>query len=155
MVFGLGLFMALAAINNVTTLGDSKFSANSAVTFAIGMKETGQHPNVMWRAIESPIIIWLGVIGIILTEAAAGLICLWGSFKMWCSRSASAEGFNASKKRAIQGLTVMAVFFLLAFQVVAGEWFLIWQTPAPTINAAFINFSLAMLVMLWVNTADS
>lgn len=154
MVLALGLFMALAAINNVLTLGDSQFSANSAVAFAIGMQETGQHPNIMWRAIDSPVVVWMGVIGILITEAVAGFLGLWGALNMWKARNASAEEFHASKARGLQGLTVMAVFYLLGFQAVVGEWFMIWQTGAPTLDAAFINLAMALLVMLWVNTKD-
>lgn len=153
LVLGLGLFMALAALNNLTTLGDSMFSANSAVTFAAGMQETGQHPALMWRAIDSPILIWLAVIGIIVTEAIAGALCIWGAFKMWSARATS-ELFNASKNTAILGLTLIAVFYLLAFQVLVGEWFMVWQTGAPTLDEAFKSFAMAMLTMLWVNTAD-
>lgn len=153
LVFGIGLFMALAALNNALTLGDTPFSANGAVAFAVGMQETGQHPNLMWRAIESPFIIWLAVFCIILTEAAAGVLCIWGAYKLWVARASSAE-FNASKEMAMKGLTLIAVFYLLAFQTVVGEWFMVWQTGAPTLDEAFKSFAMAMLILIWVNTKD-
>lgn len=155
MVLALGLFMALAAINNVLTLGDSKFSANSAVSLVVGMQETGQHPNLMWRAIESPIIVGLGVVGILLMELVAGALCLWGVCKMWQARAASAAEFHASKLRGLQGMSVMAVLYVLGFQAIAGEWFMVWQTPLPTMGASFQNLAMALLVMLWVNTSDA
>jgi|SaaInlV_120m_DNA_3_1039746.scaffolds.fasta_scaffold56872_1 predicted small integral membrane protein len=153
MVLALGLFMVLAAFNNVLTWGGA-FSADGAVAMTIGMQETGQHPNLMWRAIDSPIIVALGAIGIILVEIAAGVLALWGALNMWKARANSAADFHASKEKGLLGLSVMAVLYLLGFQAVAGEWFMVWQTPAPTILAAFINLAMALLVMLWVNTKD-
>lgn len=154
MVFALGLFMALAALNNILTWGGA-FSADGAVAMTIGMQETGQHPNLMWRAIDSPIIIAFGAIVIILVEILAGVLALWGALNMWKARASSAAEFHQSKARGLLGLSVMAVLYLLGFQAIAGEWFMVWQTPAPTINAAFINLAMAVLVMLWVNTKDS
>lgn len=153
MVLALGLFMILAALNNILTWGGA-FSADGAVAMTIGMQETGQHPNLMWRAIDSPIIVALGAIGIILVEIAAGVLALWGTLNMWKARAASAAEFHQSKDKALLGLSVMAVLYLLGFQAIAGEWFMVWQTPAPTINAAFINLAMALLVMLWVNTKE-
>lgn len=154
MVLALGLFMLLAAFNNILTLGDKPFSANGAVAMTIGMQETGQHPNLMWRAIESPVVVWVGAFGIVIAEIVAGALALWGALNMWKARAASSVDFHASKKKGLEGLTVMAVLYLLGFQAIAGEWFMVWQTPAPTINASFINLAMALLVMIWVNTAD-
>lgn len=154
MVLALGLFMILAATNNVLTLGDNKFSANSSVAFAVGMQETGQHPKLMWRSIDSPAIIGIAVAVIILTETVAGVLCLWGCYGMWSARKADVAGYAASKTRAMQGLTVIAVFYMLAFQTIAGEWFMIWQTPAPTMHAAFMLVVMSMLVLFWVRMVD-
>jgi predicted small integral membrane protein len=153
LVFGIGLFMALAALNNALTLGDAPFSANGAVSFAVGMQETGQHPNLMWRAIDSPFLIWLAVFCIILTEAVAAVLCIWGAYKLWAARSSTTD-FNDSKSMAIQGLSLIAVFYLLAFQAVVGEWFMVWQTGAPTLDEAFKTFAMAILILIWVNTVD-
>ena len=154
MVLALGLFMVLAALNNILTFGDAPFSANGAVKMTIGMQETGKHPNLMWRAIESPAVIWIGAVGIVVTEIIAGALALWGALSMWKARAASAVEFHASKKKALEGLSVMAVLYLLGFQAIAGEWFMVWQTAAPTINASFINLAMALLVMIWVNASE-
>ena len=153
MVFALGLFMVLAAFNNVLTWGGA-FSADGAVAMTIGMQETGQHPNLMWRAIDSSFVVVLGAVGIILVEIAAGVLALWGAFNMWKARSAAAADFHLSKEKGLLGLSVMAILYILGFQAIAGEWFMVWQTPAPTILASFINLAMALLVMLWVNTKE-
>lgn len=150
MVFGLGLFMLLAGINNAI----SPNGAFGAVNMAVGMQGTFGDPMVMWRSIESPMIIWLGVICIIITELSAGVLLLWGAFKLWNVRSETAA-FNDSKSMAINGLTLVACFYLIAFGVICNEWFMLWQNhEVSTLQEAFRNFVTAMLIMFWVNNTD-
>lgn len=151
LVLGMGLFMTLAAFNNTLTFQGTFNPVNGVV----GMQGTFQHPMLMWRAIETPFIVWMGVIGIIITEYIAGLLCLWGAAKMWSSRNASNSDFKQAKSKAMLGLSLVAVFYFIAFQVVAGEWFMLWQNRTePTLQEAFRNFASAMLMLIWINTAD-
>ncbi|MEE8370773.1 MAG: DUF2165 family protein [Sphingomonadales bacterium] len=66
LIIGVGLFGALAAFTNISI---SEITSG-AVKGAVGMGDVIQHPNVQWRAIESPAIagalFWL----IVLAEAA-------------------------------------------------------------------------------------
>ncbi len=150
MVFGAGLFMLLAGLNNAL----SPAGTYAPVEMAVGMQGTFGDPMVMWRAIESPLIIWLGVVGIIITELTAGVLMLWGAFKLWTVRS-DTSGFNASKSLATNGLTLMACFYLIAFGVICNEWFMLWQNrEVSTLQEAFRNFVTAMLILFWVNTKD-
>ncbi len=150
LVFGMGLFLTLAAFNNSMTL-EGTFGA---VKSAVDMQGTFKVPVLMWRAIESPILIWLCVAAIIITEAVAGLLCLWGAYRLWAARSTGAA-FNSAKAPAMLGLSLAAVLYLVGFQAIAGEWFLLWQNrAAPTLDEAFRNFASAVLVMMWLNVAD-
>jgi len=73
---------------------------------------------------------------------------------MWSTR-ASADGFNDAKSAALLGLTITAVLYLVGFQAVAQEWFMMWQsTEVNVLQEAFRNFASAMLIMVWVNTKD-
>lgn len=150
MVAGMGVFMILAGMNNAL----NPHGTYGPVEMAVSMGGTFGDPMVMWRAIESPFIIWLGVIGIILTELTAGVFLLMGAFKLWATRSSSHE-FNASKSTAITGLSIVACFYLIAFDMVCQEWFMLWQNHAVgTLQEAFRTFATAMLIMFWVNTSD-
>lgn len=152
LALGMGLFMVFAAFNNAI----SYQGTYNPVEMAVGMQTTFKDPNLMWRAIESPFIIWTLVFGIILTEAIAGVLCLWGAARMWAVRSSAADVFNSSKGKAMAGLTLVAVFYFLAFQTIVGEWFMLWQNrEASTLQEAFRNFASAMLMMMWINTEDS
>nr|MBX2849457.1 DUF2165 domain-containing protein [Acidiferrobacterales bacterium] len=71
------------------------------------------------------------------------------------TKSAQVSDFKAAKSKALLGLTFVAVFYFIAFQVVAGEWFMLWQNRTePTLQEAFRNFTSAMLMLIWLNTAD-
>jgi len=148
---GMGLFMCFAAFNNTLTF-QSTFNPVNGV---VNMQGTFQDPMLMWRAIESPFIVWMGVIGIIVTEYIAGILCLIGAASMWKARNASAADFTLSKHRAMLGLALVAIFYFIGFQVIAGEWFMLWQNRgAPSLQEAFRNFTSAMLMLIWLNTAD-
>lgn len=151
LVVGMGLFLTLAALNNSLTLAGTF----AAVKSAVDMQGTFKVPILMWRALENPLLVWLCVAGIVITEAVAGLLCLWGAYRLWVARS-SAVAFNEAKSTAMVGLSLCAVLYLVGFQAIAGEWFMLWQNrAAPTLDEAFRNFASAMLVMIWLNAADA
>jgi predicted small integral membrane protein len=150
MVAGLGALMLLAGMNNAL----SPHGTYAPVEMAVSMQGTFGDPMVMWRAIESPAIIWLGAIGIILTELISGVILLFGAYRLWSARSSGSE-FNAAKTTAITGLSIVACFYLIAFGVICQEWFMLWQNrEVNTLQEAFRTFATAMLIMFWVNSSD-
>lgn len=150
MVLGMGLFMGLAAVNNLL----SSQGAYGAVNMVVSMGGTFQDPAVMWRAVETPAIVWLGVAGIILTEAIAAFFCFCGGYNLLRARQ-SQTAFLAARSKAIIGLTITAALYFIGFQVIAGEWFMLWQNrEVGTLQEAFRNFVPAMLLMLWISSPD-
>ncbi|MGD9843207.1 MAG: DUF2165 family protein [Steroidobacteraceae bacterium] len=150
LVLSVGLFLTLAAINNLLGL-DGAFGA---VKGAVDMQATFKVPTLMWRAIESPALVWLCVAGIVIAELVGGLLCLWGAIRLWSAR-ATAAAFNSAKSTAIVGLSVCAILYGLGFLAIGGEWFMLWQNRgSPTLDEAFRQFVWPMLVMIWLNTAD-
>jgi predicted small integral membrane protein len=150
LVASMGLFLALAAINNITM----PQGGLGAVKEAIGMATTFQAPEAMWRAITSPVLAWLLFATIVAAEIAGAAFCLLGAKKMWAARG-SATSFNDAKSTAIVGLSIVAVFYFLAFHAIAQEWFLMWQSQdLNVLQDAFRNFAAAILMMVWVNTPD-
>jgi predicted small integral membrane protein len=146
----MGLFLCLAAMNNTLDLQGTF----GAVKSALDMQGTFKVPVLMWRAIENPWQVWLCVSVIILCEAAAGLLCVLGSARMWLARSSGAA-FEAAKSTAMVGLTIAAALYFIGFHAIAGEWFMLWQNRASAnLQEAFRNFAAAMLMMLWVHNRD-
>lgn len=150
LVFGMGMFLFLAAVNNTLTYPGTF----GAVKSAVDMQGTFKAPALMWRAFENPVYIWIAAGMIVACEYIAGIICLRGAWRLWQARS-SAAGFNAAKSTAITGLSVACALYLVGFQTVAGEWFMLWQNRnAHTLDEAFRDFGLAMLTMIWLRTPD-
>ncbi len=150
LVAGMGLFLGLAALNNIMMSA----GGYGAVAAAIGMETTFKDPAAMWRAVTSPALIWAALGVIVLAEAAGAFYCLKGALGMWSARS-TADGFNSAKSNALLGLTIAAVLYSVAFLAVAQEWFMMWQsTEVNVLPSAFRHFASAMLIMIWVNTPD-
>src|SRR3990170_4757805 len=114
LVAGMALMLTLAAFGNIT-MSDGGFGA---VQGAIGMQTTYQHPNGMWRAIESPVLIWMAFGLITLCEISAAVLCWIGAIKMWGSKS-SKEQFHTAKASAYLGLGVAACLYFIGFLVIA------------------------------------
>ncbi|MBI1731953.1 MAG: DUF2165 domain-containing protein [Gammaproteobacteria bacterium] len=150
LVAGMALMLTLAAFGNIT-MSDGGYGA---VQGAIGMQTTFQHPNAMWRAIESPMLIWLAFGLIVLCETAGAVLCWIGAARMWQGR-ASKEQFAAAKATAYLGLGVAACLYFIGFLVIAQEYFLMWQsTELNVLQDAFRFFASAVLISLWLNTDD-
>lgn len=147
---GMAFFLTLAAFGNIT-MSDAGFGA---VQTAVGMKTTFQHPHAMWRAIESPALVWIAFGLIVLGEIAAAVLCWMGTIKMWRGR-ASKEAFDAAKSTAYLGLGVTACLYYIGFLVIAQEFFLMWQSAELNVlQDAFRIFASAVLIGLWLNTDD-
>ncbi len=151
LVLGVGLFAGLTAFTNLTITEINL----GAVRNAIAMGDVVQHPNLQWRAVQSPafsaVLFWM----IVLAEAAGGLLCFLGSYRLWQVRSAPASGFNEAKSLALAGLAVIALLYLVGFLAILGGWFVMWSTQGlnvlPDAHRAFV---LAMLVLMYLSTPD-
>jgi len=150
LIVSMGLFVGLAAMNNIL-MPQGGFGA---VQGAVGMAITFQPPEAMWRAISSPALIWVLFSAIVIAELIAAFFCFWGARRLWQARE-SAEAFNAAKSTAIIGLSIIAGFYFFASHAIAQEWFLMWQSQQLNVLPdAFRNFAGAILIMLWLNTTD-
>jgi predicted small integral membrane protein len=145
--FAMALYFALVAFDNVTDY-DTNFKI---VSHVLSMDSVPNNQNVIWRSIQSTkyhhVAYWI----IILWEIAAALMCAVGAFSLLrCLKSPVT--FNAKKAYAILGLSTGLLLWFVAFIVVGGEWFLMWESPWSGEMAAFrmftINaFGLGLLVL--------
>jgi predicted small integral membrane protein len=150
LVAGMALFLTLAAFGNIT-MPDVGFGA---IKTAVGMQGTFRHPHAMWRAVESPVLIWLMLGVIVLFEIVAGVLCWMGAARMWAGR-ASSEAFAAGKRTARLGLGVAACLYFIGFLVIADEFFLMWQnSQINVLGDAFRQFASAALIALWLSADD-
>lgn len=140
-VFAVGALGALVAIDNLIDYG-----ANFEYTVVIlSMQETFPDNPARWRAIDSPWLQHAGFLTIVLTEALIGLFGLWGAVDLWRNRHDD-RAFHAAKAKGAIALTLGVALWFVGFLVVAGEWFMMWQTG--DYNAQQSAFRFAVLCAL-------
>ena len=124
------LIAAMAALFGLVVLNNViDYDSNLAfVRHVLSMDTTFPGNKLMWRAVTAPWIHHVFYITIVLWESAAcGLLGL-GAWRLWRARAATPDGFQRAKTLATAGLTMSALLWLLAFLVVGGEWFVMWQS---------------------------
>jgi predicted small integral membrane protein len=113
------------------------------------MDSTFPNNHAMWRAINSPVWHTASYWVIIAWEAASAVVCWWGGIGLATSCRKDWPTFRRAQNIAIVGLTLNLMLWLLAFLVVGGEWFLMWQSK--TWNgqmAAWRMFTIVGIVLL-------
>ena len=124
LVFAVAFFYFVIVFNNVTDY-DSDYQF---VRHVLMMDTTSPGNHGMWRAINSPAIHTAFYLSIIAWEALSMILCFAGAAKLAFALSHKAAAFNAAKRLAIIALTVSLLQWLVAFLIVGGEWFLMWQS---------------------------
>jgi predicted small integral membrane protein len=121
-VLMMGAYYLLVAFNNVLDYGTNF----NYVKHVMSMDSIAFDPHVAWHAITSPALHHLGYVGIIVWEAAAGILCSVGVLRM--GLRLTAEEFHGAKAWALAGLWLGALLWGLAFITVGGEWFMMWES---------------------------
>jgi len=129
-----GLFFFIVVLNNAVFDYPSNYGF---VKHVLSMDTLFSGESQRWRAFPDPtpedgtywfhhFFYWT----IIAWEAAAGLLCTMGAWKLWQKRSAPAAAFNAAKSLAVYGLAITLLQWFTAFITVGAEWFLMWQSKS-------------------------
>jgi predicted small integral membrane protein len=124
LVFAAALYYFVIVFNNVTDY-DSDYQF---VRHVLMMDTTFPGNHLMWRAINAPAIHTAFYLSIIAWEALSMILCFAGGLKLTGALRDTATAFNAAKRLAIIALTLSLLQWLLAFLIVGGEWFLMWQS---------------------------
>jgi predicted small integral membrane protein len=145
LVLGIALYFTIIVFNNLTDF-DSNYQF---VRHVLMMDSTFPENHAMWRALNAPgwHVAFYGTI--ILWESAAAILCWWGGLRLIRTLKKDPREFRHAKSTAVIGLTVGLLVWLLAFLIVGGEWFLMWQSK--TWNgqeAAFRMFTIIGIVLL-------
>lgn len=148
-VTGIGLLTFLIAFNNITDY----YSDYYFVEHVMKMDTTFQGNNLMYRSVNSSVIYHMAYILIIALEALCSFCCLKGAWHMYRNISKKALNFQAGKCWAVYGVTLGITTWFIIFQVIAGEWFVMWQSSKWNgLDSAdriltFIGISALMLMM--------
>lgn len=151
MVASTALFALLVAYNNVVDYGTNF----EFVRHTLSMDTTFPNNALMDRAITSPALWSTGYAGIILIEAATGILLAIGAVQLARGIRAPAAQFQAAKKYALIGVGLGFVLWFTGFMVVGGEWFAMWQSKTWNGQQAAFRFYVTLLAVgIFVNQVD-
>ncbi len=151
LVFGVAILHTLVVFNNVTDYG----SNYQFVRHVMMMDTTFPGNHGMWRATHSPQLHTAFYAGIIAWEALAALLCWWGGIRIAQALRGTPATFQHAAGMSVAGLTVSLLLWLVAFQGVGGEWFLMWQSKSWNgVDDAFRMFAVSGIVLLIVLQPD-
>lgn len=142
LVLILALYFTIVIIGNLTDYGTNYMF----VEHVLKMDTTFNSPNLMWRAMNSPISHHIFYWIIILTEIFAGIFLWIGGIKLLNKKSNIKEkGRNFS----IKGLCISMVLWFGYFITIGGEWFAMWQAEIWNgLEPAFRMFVISGIILI-------
>lgn len=147
LVAAVALYVTLIVVNNLTDYG-----SNAAfVHHVLLMDSTFPGNHGMGRAIHMQWIHTAFYDGIIAWEFATAMLLWAGAVQLFRRLRQPAAVFQKAKGTAIVGLTAGLLLWLVAFLIIGGEWFLMWQsTTWNGEEAAFRMVSIIGVVLLYL-----
>lgn len=126
-----------------------------AVQATIAMEGTTQG-SAQWRAIDSPLLAWIGYGVITLAKLATGILCLLGGLRMWQARALPPVDFRAAKSMAILGCGIMLTMVFGVFVAVGEGYFLLTQSPmgAHALPTAFRYIGSIGIITIYLAMSD-
>ena len=110
---------------------------------------------LMDRAITDPRIWEAAYAVIIAAEGLTSLLLTIGAVTLLTRLRAPAAAFNRAKVWAVVGLTAGFCLWFFGFQVVAGEYFAMWQSKIWNGEQAAFRFTMVILgVLIFVSLPD-
>jgi predicted small integral membrane protein len=147
LVWAAALYYTLIVFNNLTDY-DANFQF---VRHVVVMDSTFPGNHGIWRALHSSAWSTIFYVSIIAWEAVTMTLCWWGGLRLARAIRENAPSFRRAGGLAVAGLTLGMLLWLVAFLIVGGEWFLMWQSA--TWNgqeAALRMFAVTGIILLVV-----
>jgi predicted small integral membrane protein len=148
LVGAVALDLTLAAVGNLTD-----YETNYAfVRNVLAMDTIFKDSTLRWRALTDPFWARAFYACIIAWEVVAAVLSWAGFFLM----ARGGTRWEKGKTWAEAGLGAALLLWLLAFLVVGGEWFAMWQSGTWNgTDAAFRMFAVYGIVLLYLTRPDS
>lgn len=124
LVAGIGVLGLLIVLNNVTDY----YTNYVFVSHVLKMDTVFPDSNVHYRSWDHPFLFHTVYILIILTELVMAFCCIKGGWQMVKNINKDPQSFHASKKWGIGGIIAGIMIWFIGFQVIGGEWFVMWQS---------------------------
>ncbi|HEY2470291.1 MAG TPA: DUF2165 domain-containing protein [Terracidiphilus sp.] len=149
---GVGMYYTLVVLGNLTDFGANY----EFVRHVLLMDSTISGSPEMWRAVRSPNLHLAFYWSIIAWEAVTMVLVWWGLAVLIRTVRRPADMFNARKRVAIAALALSLLMWLVAFLVIGGEWFSMWESRTWNGQAeAFRMFVVVGLVLLLLLQPDT
>src|SRR4029450_7690753 len=151
MSLSLAAFLLLVTFDNLSDYG-SNFQF---VRHVMSMDTTFSGSALTYRAVTIPALWHLAYAIIIVSQAVAGLLYLWGTVRLFQARYAPGAAFNQAKACVIAASLLGFVIFFFMFLVIGGEWVSMWQSKDWNAQEAAFRFYMAALgVLIFVSLPD-
>ena len=151
MSLSLAAFLLVVTFDSLTDYG-SNFQF---VRHVMSMDTTFPGNALTYRAVTIPALWHLAYAIIIVSQAVAGLLYLWGAVRLFQVRYAPGAAFNRAKACVIAASLLGFVIFFFMFMVIGGEWFSMWQSKDWNAQEAAFRFYVAVLgVLIFVSLPD-
>jgi predicted small integral membrane protein len=120
----------VAAFFSIVTYGNiADFDTNyQFVRHVLSMDTTFRSPQLMWRAIDDPVLHKIAYWIIIGWEGATATSCWLGVASLCRAWPGGLGDFDRARTAAIIGLLLGVILYGLGFLVIASEWFAMWQS---------------------------
>jgi len=150
-VAAIGLMAALIVIGNTTDY----YTNYHFVEHVMKMDSTFPDSHTHYRSINNPFFFHAGYVFIIVMEMLMAVCCLKGSWLLFKNLRNDTAIFHASKNWAVAGILVGIIIWFAGFEVVGGEWFAMWQSPAWNgLGSAERIVSFLVLVLILLHLKD-
>ncbi len=127
------VFIALVAFGNITDYATNYAFVQHVLSMDTtnfgGKPGVGLDPDIMWRAITSPVAWNAAYIGIIVWESLAAVVLITAVVLLIRGLIRGSE-YRSAKAVASIGLLMIVVLFYGGFIAVGGEWFSMWRSTA-------------------------
>jgi predicted small integral membrane protein len=151
MLGALAAFAFVVAYDNIVDY-DSNYEFTRHV---LSMDTTFPGNALMDRAITDPTLWQAAYAAIIAAEGVTCLLLTIGAAMLLTRLRATANAFNRAKVWAVAGLTAGFCLWFFGFQVVAGEYFAMWQSKTWNGQEAAFRFTMVILgVLIFVSLPD-
>jgi len=139
----IGCWSTLVAFDNITDYGSNL----QFVQHVLEMDTTFPGNSGMWRAIDwVPLHHFIYAL-IITAEMAVGVLAGLSAARMLLARHRP-DQFRQAKALGAGALTLGIVLWLVGFEVIGGEWFLMWQSRAWNAQEAAFRFVVVLSLTL-------
>ena len=106
-----------------------------------------------WRSVNAPAAhntLFLLIIGM---ELVAALLCFMGGIKLLAVNNIKRR--SQGRELATCGLTLALVIWFGVFFIIAGEWFLAWQTPWNALPSASRVMTMSGITLIFINLPET